>query len=1016
MKITKVFVIVIFISTLFSQNQIPFFESFTIENGLSNNVITSIIQDKFGYIWIGTQDGLNRYDGYSFKIYKNKPFDKKSLPGSWIECLLEDDKGNIWIGTNSQGVFYFDRVKNKFYNYFDKKNNSNNRVWTLYKDRNGIVWSGTTSGLNKYNKSLKTFEFYKKNVEGDYPVNAICEDNNGELLLGIWGCYVDRFNYNTKEFTDIPEYDKLLSRYKADKVKTIIKDSEGTIWIGTINGLFYLDSKGLFRVDKINRFNTDCDNYVLSLCESRDKKNIWIGTHIEGIIELNKKSKKLEHYKLNYSFVNSLNDNWISALMEDNSGILWIGSGKGINKFQHLHQEFFNILPDTKENKLNDVFSILEDDEDNLWIANWGGGILRFNQKTQKTINYKMPLLFVDNVVWVLAKLKDKTIIGGSYKGLFQYKDGKFSSFIWSAEPIQDNISTIYEDRNGNIWIGTWGNGLYKLYCKNSKKHSAHYLISNSGLSDNFITTIVEDNKGDLWIGTNTGGLNHLKTGSDNFIVFNYNENDKNSISNNSIKALYVDKGNVLWIGTWGGGLNRYDFKSKKFKHFSGKDGLLNDIILAIIPDGNNNLWLSTSRGLSQFKIKKEEFINFDKKDGIKSEQFSQGYLKTKKGMIIIGGTDGLTCFYPDRIKYTPFDRECLITSIKIMGEERYGSDTLNLLKKIKLHYTENRVEFNFSSMDFMRPEKNKYKYFLEGFDDKWQTSEDGKAIYSNISPGDYTFKVRSINRDNKESQYFTSIRLSISAPFWNTWWFYAHIFAGVFVIVGLLYHQKFIQLKKITKMRADIAKDLHDDVGSSLTRIALYSDASIKNINKGTHESKHKALNYLNEIGLASRELIASMSDIVWAVNQKNDDTENVVLRLKNYVSKILPLNAIDYKIFIDEEIEKISFSLEFRRNFFLIMKEIINNVIKHSKADFVDIKMTKKQDRLLLVIKDNGTGFVNNNESEGNGLKNIETRVKTMNGILKIESKQDEGTSVIMEVKADDKAIIFGKYLNIE
>lgn len=1020
--------IILFLLNLKGQSLTLTSESLTISDGLSNNVIYSIIQDKLGFIWIATQDGLNRFDGYNFKVYKNQPYKQNVLSGNWVHCLLEDEKGNLWIGSNSQGVFYFDREKNKFINYThnvnDENSLSNNRIWDIFQDSKNNIWIGTTNGLNKFLPSEKKFKrYYNTNKLEDYAVNTIAELNNGDLLLGTWGDGIHKLILNKDKIIEITEFNNILNTELSKRIKKLIKDDSNNLWIGTHSGLYKisLNNYEIFEKVKLKDEKENLINpFIISLCESKDKNIIWIGTNMHGIFKYDKVNKDLKQINKDNDNKSITNDQWISSLFEDESGILWVGTGKGINKILVKQNNFFDLIKSSKPNiKYDEVVAILEDSKNNLWLSIWGDGLIKYNLGTKKTEKIKNGDIFKENIIWVMKELKNKKIILGSYKGIYEYGEGNdFKKFKWGDFKNTTNISAIHEDRKNNIWIATWGNGIFRLYEENKIKKIEHFkneiATGEKNINDNFIFSIAEDLNGDIWFGTNIGGLNKYNSKTKIIETYQYNAKNKNSINNNSVKSLYVDKKNNLWIGTWGGGLNLFNINSRKFQHFTEADGLQNDIILGILEDEKNNLWISTSKGISKFLTKEKLFINFDKQDGVESNQFSQGYLKLKNNLFIFGSIDGLICFYPNKIKFDNFNKKTLITSIKLMGEEKYSADTLRFLEKIEINYKENRIEFNLSSMDYLRANKNRFIYKLKKLDDKWQITNEPKVIYSNLSQGNYTFEVKSINRDGSESEYITSLDISVSAPFWKTWWFYFILFLITISLIILFYKQKIKQIKKIERIRKDIASDLHDEVGSSLTRIALYSDASIRYLDKKTTESLEESKSYLNEIGTSSRELIASISDIVWAVNPLNDYFENIILRLKNYVSKILPLNSVDYDINVNKEIETLCFSMEFRRNFFLIMKEVLNNIVKHSKASYVIINLEKEKDRLKVVIFDNGIGFDTSKLSDGNGLRNINTRIKTLNGTCEINSVIGEGTSIKFDMKILAQKGICNKYIN--
>jgi len=400
-------------------------------------------------------------------------------------------------------------------------------------------------------------------------------------------------------------------------------------------------------------------------------------------------------------------------------------------------------------------------------------------------------------------------------------------------------------------------------------------------------------------------------------------------------------------------------------------------------------------------------FVNYDFKDGLGNDQFSHGFFKCKNGDMIFGSINGFTLFNPDSIKIDTIRPKIVITSFKIFNKEIKLPHQISDVKNINLNYYQHDVSIGFSALDFLRPGKNRYAYKLEGYDKDWiYLNKRRDVYYTNLEPGKYVFNVKASNGNNIWSNDATTLGIFITPPFWKTWPFIVFLTSLILIMIFLIHKYRLEQLLKFERIRSSIAIDLHDDIGASLTRISLFSGNALRILEKFRSkkedpEELNKIESLLNEIGSDSRNLIGSMSDIVWTVNPKNDSFDNITIRMKDYTSKIMELKDIDYDIIIDHGLSSLSLPMDFRRNLFMIYKEGISNIIKHSNATKVEINLFKEKNKLILSIKDNGKGFDINEISRGNGLKNIKERAITLDGSSHFSSAPDKGTFLKVELK---------------
>ncbi|MHB1687658.1 MAG: ligand-binding sensor domain-containing protein [Ignavibacteriaceae bacterium] len=1030
------------------------FDFISTDKGLSQNTIHCILQDRQGFMWFGTEDGLDRYDGYNFTVFKNDPRDPNSIPDNFIWTIYEDHEGTIWVGTNNGGLCKFNRDKQNFTIYKNDPNNSsslsNNNIRTIYEDRSGVIWVGTNNeGLCKFNRDKQNFTIYKNDTnnssslsnnnvrtiiqdsqgylwigteggglnkldiktgkffhynhtDGDpYSISnddiiSLCLGNNGVILVGtLTG--LNKYNAGKNNFTKIVENKAVLSNHSNSMINSITEDRSGKIWVGTGGGIFQLDhsEERFVNIDQPSlNFN---NNNILSLLEDRTGI-IWIGTAERGIAKYDLERMRFMQFKHDPSNPNSLSYNTIRSFYQDNSGVFWIGTlGGGLNKYDEVTKKFthyFHQPGDKFSLSDNSVSSIFRDNRGVLWVGTWRGGL-------------------------------NKMIGSGKSSAV------KFIHYFHNNNPnsLSSNIiQSIFEDRSGRLWIGTEV-GL-DLYDKKNNKFITFVNDPNNpnSLSNNQVQScIYQDRNGFLWVGT-WGGLNRITEPQNpndysprqlagyKFTLYQNLYNDSFSLSDNRVISICEDKQGNLWIGTYGGGLNKLPVDQQnlpagkaKFIRYSTKDGLPSNIIYGILEDDNGNLWLSTDNGLSKFDPAKQIFRNYNESDGLQSNQFFWGAaLKSKNGELFFGGINGFNAFYPSSLKDNPYIPPVVITDFNIFNKpvpiEQNGSPLKKYIAetdKITLSYSQNVFSFEFAALDYTSPNKNQYAYMMEGFDKGWVNSGNRHFVtYTNLDPGEYTFYVRGSNNDGVWNTSGASIKIIILPPFWRTWWFILSSFlAGSMVIIFLISY-RVRHLLNIERFRTKLAADLHDNIGSSLTEISIISEVISRKLDLSNRLESSKAasdvLKSLNMISDKSRNLIDSMSDIVWLVNPKRDSLYDLILRLRDTYTELSSYKSISFKSENLKSLEKVSLSMEHRQHLYLIFKEGINNCITHSGCSEISLNAYLRGKRLEMILRDNGNGFDLEELPTGNGLSNIKDRAKKIGGVLNIYSKNGEGTTL--------------------
>ncbi len=824
--LTAVCLLFLFLNQNFAQETTLKLDHISIDEGLSNSVINTIFQDSKGFLWFGTLDGLNKYDGYNFTVFKNDPSDSTSIKDNWIQSIIEDNRGQLWIATQRGGVFIYNRTKGTFANLKNNPKDSNsllsNRVWALLKGDSSIIWIGSSKGLDKYDTKSKRFTHFVNNPKdstsiSERAVNTLFKDEDGVLWIGTWGGGLNRLDKYSQTFIHFRYIADKASRNGKNKIKVIKKLDNQTLLLGTNRGLLKFN-KNNFTFIPFSENEKDSINQISVLSVLKDSKNnIWVGTHHNGIYEITN-SDSIINYRTNRLDSQSLSDNWVQALLEDKNGNVWIGTGKGINKYSPSKQNFHNLIYNPhKASGLSgdEIISVVEDHEGIIWFGTWNGGLNKYDRKSNTVSLYKNvpkdPHSLPNNIVWSIYEDSNNDLWVGTFGGLCKLNREKENFTVYKHDAADSlsishsNISYLFEDHNKNLWIGTWGGGLNLFDSSSSSfKYYKFNPEDKNSISGNLINVIYEDRNKNLWIGTNSNGLDLFVPESNNFRRFQHKKGSDYSISNNSIKTIYEDKNSNLWIGTLGGGINKYDIKSGKFSVFTEKDGLSNNTVYKIIGDDSDNLWISTNKGLSRFNLVSNIFFNYYKSDGLPSDQLNSAAIKLKNGSVLVSSLDGVTIFDPKKITINQRKPTVVITSFKKFGEPKKITTDSNKVQSIKLQFKENSFSIEFAALDYSNPIKNKYAYKLIGFNKDWIYTKNRIAQYTNIDPGNYIFRVKASNDDGIWNEAGASLIIKIVPPFWATIWFKSIV---IFIILAFMVWMFRRQVKSIERQNLKLEK-----------------------------------------------------------------------------------------------------------------------------------------------------------------------------------------------------------------
>ncbi|HRQ37395.1 MAG TPA: two-component regulator propeller domain-containing protein [Chloroflexota bacterium] len=798
------------------------FTHLSLEDGLSQTTVISILQDSRGFMWFGTQDGLNRYDGYDFVVYRNDPNDLNSLGDNRIRVIIEDAIGILWIGTEAGGLNKYDPGTDTFTRYRPDPDNpnslKNNRVWNIWQDEAGPLWLYMDEGwLTQFDPQSETFTHYQfvppelTNPATGQNIKAIYQDKTGIIWLSNNGDGLVSFNQETGLFTNFLHDPADAATISPGEVLNVYEDNAGSLWISTEGGgLNLLDREsGLF-----THFQVDHDDpYSISDNTSRQvyqdrAGTYWVAT-AKGLNLFDPRTGQFIHYQKDPTNPYALSDDNLNTIYEDRGGVLWLGTnGGGINKLDLGGIQFthYRNLPDNPNSlSTSYIYSIYEDKDGILCVGGDDGVLNRFDRANNQVTRYEPDAENPNalNESWsVSAIYEDRT--GAFWVGTF---GGGLHTFDRTTEQFQrylhnpdephsiasDIILAIYEDSTGTLWIGTDGGGLNRFDRQTGEFH--HYL-SDPGNPNNLrpgtIRGIYEDQFGFLWLTSWVEGLTRFDPKTEQFVNHRHDPDNPQSLSRGEVYVVHEDHEGALWVGT-GSGLDKFDRQTETFRHYMEEDGLPNSVIYAIMEDTSGNLWISTNKGVSKFDPRAETFQNYNVFDGLQSDEFNQNaFFQSASGEMFFGGINGLNAFYPEQITNNPYRPPVILTDFQLfnqsvaIGEDSILQKAIWETEHITLNYDQDVFSFAFAALSYAAPEENRYRYKLEGFDDEWNEVDANRrfATYTSLPPSDYIFRVQGANEDGVWNEEGVSLSITITPPWWGTWWF--RILAGL-AVVGLV-------------------------------------------------------------------------------------------------------------------------------------------------------------------------------------------------------------------------------------
>ncbi|MCO6480097.1 MAG: response regulator [Phaeodactylibacter sp.] len=874
------------------------FDHISLEQGLSQSIVNCILQDEQGFLWFGTDDGLNRYDGYEFVVYRHEPHNGESLSDNQVSTLVEGRSGRIWIGT-ARGLNYFDREEGIFHQPLPRGPGSHaiegQVITALWEDNKETLWIGTEKrGLFHLDPKSGHIRHFESGITGagSLLISCIWEDTAGYLWVGTHNGLL-RIAPGAEETA---HFRRGVSGLRSPFIKYIYQDNAGALWVTTDNALHLYDEKaGAFKAYPHPFGLPDLPrgewrSYILE--DSREEGHLWLGAQ-QGLSYFDSRNGTFTTYQHNSHNPNSLSGDFITAIYETREGILWIGSrSRGLNKLDPTAHRFLHHKHEPgNPNSLshNDVFSIVEDQKGRLWIAT-RSGLNRLNRATQTFTHYKHSpgnpnSLSTRQVNCLYADSKGQ-LWAGTTDGLNRYEPGResFEVFRNDAYPAQTNyLNCILEDENGALWIGN-RYGLSHFTPADGRFRN----IENALLSD--VTCLKPDPMGRLWLGSSTSGLFLYDPKTEALSRFAFEPDNPNSLSSNSVWALHLEDKGVLWIATYGGGLNRYDPDSGIFTSFTAQSaGFPTNNLDAMLADDDGRLWIGTDNGLVRFDPQTRETRIFGLESGIQSKEFHQkSQYKSQSGELFFGGINGFNAFFPDEAdKRNPVPPQIVVTGLKLnnepvpIGGGSPLSQHISRTGKLTLKHFQNDLSFEFTALHFAKPAQNKYACKLEPYEKEWKDAGSGRsATYTNLDPGRYTLYAKAANSDGIWTEEKLLLSFTIRKPWWKTVW--AYLFY-VLALVSLVYALRRYELNRLKLQTQLQLEQVEAEKFRELNRMKSRFFANI------SHEFRTPLTLVLGQIDAIASELKEGKG------REKLNMAKRNARRLLNLVGQLLDLSKLE-------------------------------------------------------------------------------------------------------------------------
>ena len=969
------------------------FKNITIEDGLSQSTVETIYQDSKGYIWIGTNDGLDRYNGYEFKHYKHDKYDKNSIANNYIVDIIEDKNGYIWVSTIG-GLSRINPDKDEIKNYYSKEdsgNLSNSNLWQILCTKDNRLIASTIDGLNVYDKNKDKFTriLYK---EGELPsqyIYSLEEDLYGHIWVGTDNGLVEL----DKDLNIVKSYHDTIGD---SDVYNVYDDSKGNIWVCTLdNGLFKinLDDKSVENYKNNNSKRSIPSNNVRDIISDSEGK-LWIATD-KGLCTFDYEREEFITYNKKLYQSNSLIDDEIFCLLKDSSGLIWIGTYSGISRFNPNSNFTHFKLDPYEDNSIsgNVIHGIYEDDDKTLWIGTNESGVNIINGESIKHLN-KENSNIVSDLIEDITGFKNYIFIGTNEGLSVLVKNDKtaknytITNYTTKDGLPSNKIRSLFIDSKGYLWIGT-NKGLAILDTNNNKIIDITYILDEMGVSDKFIRAVYEDSKGNYYIGCFLeGGLIKINPNTKEYKIYKNIENDDSSISNNSIRYINEDLyGNIL-VGT-SHGINILNLSTDKFNHYTEKDGLINNTIYGILVDKNNGIWMSTNAGISKLSTEDATFKNFTITDGLQSNEFNgRACFKSKDGNMYFGGINGFNVFNSQDIELSTFEPKVIFDNFEINGTNKKD------ISNIKFKSNENNIKINFFTNDYKNTKTTQYYYKLEGLENEWNMTNSNSLVFVNLGSGDYTLKIKTITQHGVMSDE-SSVHFTINPPIWRS--NYAICIYLILIIISILrYMHKVNTLDRLVnertnKLRKEMEKNeqlfkkvlsleqnknnyfvnLSHELRTPLNVLSSINQLIKEFTKKDNFITPEKLSYYMGIMDRNCSRLLSLINNLIdhtkiennsYIINKKDEDivylVEETVLDMKDYIEEK------GLELIFDTDVEEKVIRCD-KVDIERCIINLVGNAVKFThEGGLIEVLLQDLDDKVKIIVKDNGIGISEENQ----------------------------------------------------
>ncbi|CAN5494140.1 hypothetical protein BH10BAC5_BH10BAC5_18160 [soil metagenome] len=971
------------------------------ENGFPSHLIYKMFQDSKGFIWYGTMYGLYRYDGVTYKAFRYDPADSTTIGNDDVISIFEDRKGSLWFGTYLGGVSRYNSASSSFTRFVhtdDHNSLIDNTVWAITEDRKGVLWFGTQNGLSKFeNNTFSTVSEFNYNP-GNNTIFTLTADKQNNLWIGSLRNGLFRYSDDRKIFDRFKRNDSSPDSINGNTIRSVYCDKIGNLWVGMVQrGVCMIKAidleNGLYKFNRqlfdSTKENSPANKSVYEFVKGNNNDVFICSSDI--IYEYDLNSQKFSGIDLKKP-EGSKSQN--VAMLYDNSGCIWVSS------YENCLYKAVKPLGDfTNFSETGSVRALFNDMSDHCILISGDLGIFEFHPESSnlKKIELKTPFSSAYNI----AKDKSGNLFLGTDIGLLKIsnykKDDQKEELFLSGIPVFHFIF------DGDNFIAGTSAGLYFINSVNyDTVHYTHNPSDNNSLNDLQILSLFIDKDDNIWAGT-YAGLNKFDRAGRTFSHFTKTLNDTNSLSNNYIYSI-IQKDNIsLFLGT-AGGLNIFNYKENKFRSFK-ENGFQSSVINSILPYGDQ-LWTGTNNGIAKINLSDNSVKIYGKDEGIQGNIFnSNSILMTAEGMIIAGSRSGFILFDPGKLKNDNSKPVIGFTDLKLYEEGKNRIKDISGISSVDLNYDQNNLQIDFSLKDYYNPDKNLYEYKLNGSDESWISSGNKNTVfYSGLNPGKYELMIRGVNYNGIRSDE-RSLLLIIHPPFWKTTWFYLML---AILFISLIYGIYKYRLKKNIslaikmeqakeeereKWREQASIDYHDELGHKLTRISMYSRRVLKKLNGSADEFGAD----INNIIETSNSLRMSARDLIWSLNPSEDSLFDFVTRVNHFANELLESTSLNYhKCDNKSEWKNVELAMDVKRQLLFILKEGINNAVKHSDAGNVWFNVKVENKNFTFEVSDDGKGFENSIEYTGYGLLNIQKRAAKAGFDFKIDSSIGNGTKI--------------------